>query len=66
MMAPTEILAEQHYKSLSQLFEKVNAQGIPHPLQVRLLTGSTPQTERELILAEIADGRAISSWGRMP
>ena len=58
IMAPTEILAEQHYKNLSKLFEKVNEQGIPHPLNVRLLTGSTPQAEREIILAEIADGRA--------
>ncbi len=38
--------------------DSVNAQGIPHPLNVRLLTGSTPQAERETILAEIADGRA--------
>src|SRR5512139_2858289 len=58
IMAPTEILAEQHYKSLSKLFEKVNAQGVPQPLTVRLLTGSTPQSERDVILAEIADGRA--------
>jgi len=58
IMAPTEILAEQHYQNLSRLFEKVNVQGIPHPVNVRLLTGSTPQSDRELILAEIAGGRA--------
>ena len=58
IMAPTEILAEQHYKNLGKLFEPVNAHSLPQPLQVRLLTGSTPQAEREIILAEIADGRA--------
>ena len=58
IMAPTEILAEQHFKNLSKLFATVNAQGIPHPLNVRLLTGSTPASDRETILAEIADGHA--------
>jgi ATP-dependent DNA helicase RecG len=58
IMAPTEILAEQHYKNLSESFERANAQGIPHPLNVRLLTGSTSPADREIILAEIADGRA--------
>jgi ATP-dependent DNA helicase RecG len=58
IMAPTEILAEQHFKSLSQLFESMNQQAIPQPLAVRLLTGSTSQAERETTLAEIADGRA--------
>jgi ATP-dependent DNA helicase RecG len=58
IMAPTEILAEQHFMSLSKLFEKVNAQSLPRPLNVRLLTGSTSPADREIILAEIADGRA--------
>jgi ATP-dependent DNA helicase RecG len=58
IMAPTEILAEQHFKSLSKLCEKVNTQNLPRPLNVRLLTGSTSLADREIILAEIADGRA--------
>jgi len=58
IMAPTEILGEQHYKNLCTLFETVSARGIPRPLKVRLLTGSTSQADREIILAEIADGRA--------
>jgi ATP-dependent DNA helicase RecG len=58
IMAPTEILAEQHYKNLSTLCDQVNAQGVPRPLTVRLLTGSTAPVEREMIVAEIADGRA--------
>jgi ATP-dependent DNA helicase RecG len=57
MMAPTEILAEQHHQNLCGLFETINAQSILRPLNVRLLTGSTPQAEREIILTEIADGR---------
>jgi len=52
MMAPTEILAEQHYKSLSRLFE-----GFPEPRpSLGLLTGSTTGTERERIYAGLADG----------
>lgn len=58
LMAPTEILAEQHFANLSKLFAAVNAQETPRLLNVRLLTGSTSQAERETTLAEIADGRA--------
>ncbi len=58
LMAPTEILAEQHFKNLSTLLAPVDLQGVLQPLTVRLLTGSTSPAERETILAEIADGRA--------
>jgi ATP-dependent DNA helicase RecG len=58
IMAPTEILAEQHFKNLSKLLEQVDTQSMPRPLNVRLLTGSTAPADRETILAEIADGRA--------
>jgi ATP-dependent DNA helicase RecG len=58
LMAPTEILAEQHFKNLGALFERVTEQGVTRPVAVRLLTGSTPQAERETVLAEIAGGRA--------
>jgi ATP-dependent DNA helicase RecG len=58
LMAPTEILAEQHFKNLSKLLAALNEQGATPPLTVRLLTGSTSQAERETTLAEIADGRA--------
>lgn len=49
LMAPTEVLAQQHYASLSKLFE---------PLGVRcaLLTGSTSQKERKPLLAALATG----------
>lgn len=50
LMIPTEILAEQHMESLSQLFD---------PLEVRiaLLTGSTKAKERRIILEELATGQ---------
>ncbi len=52
MMAPTEILAEQHYKSLSRLFES-----FPEPRPTfGLLTGSTSAAEREELYAALADG----------
>ncbi len=49
LMAPTEILAQQHFQSLSVLLEKM---GIP----VRLLTGNIKGKERKEILAQLADG----------
>lgn len=49
MMAPTEILAQQHYQSISGLME---AMGIP----VRILTGRIKGKERKEILAGLADG----------
>ncbi|MBW2647381.1 MAG: ATP-dependent DNA helicase RecG [Deltaproteobacteria bacterium] len=52
MMAPTEILAEQHYKSLSQLFSL-----FPEPKPtLHLLTGSTSKVERDKIYSGLADG----------
>lgn len=51
MMAPTEILAEQHYMTIHHLLEAV---GVP----VRLLIGGLTRKQREQALAEIADGTA--------
>lgn len=50
-MAPTEILAQQHYQSLLQAFA-------PLGISVVALLGSQNKNEREQVLAEIADGRA--------
>lgn len=52
MMAPTEILAEQHYKSLSALFATFPE---PRPA-LGLLTGSTSGEEREAVYARLKDG----------
>jgi ATP-dependent DNA helicase RecG len=49
LMAPTEILAQQHFRTISALLGKVN-------ISVRLLTGSTRAAERRSILKELADG----------
>lgn len=49
LMAPTEILAAQHYKGLSELLKDM-------PLSIRLLTGSTKKAERREILGQLAEG----------
>lgn len=49
MMAPTEILARQHFESLSEM-------AAPLGIQVRLLTGSTPAAARKKIHAELEAG----------
>lgn len=49
LMAPTEILARQHYDSISALLKDM-------PLQVELLTGSTRAARRKPILERLANG----------
>ena len=51
MMAPTEILAEQHYASLCKMFKEF-------PINVELLTGSLPRSQKEKVLAQISSGNA--------
>ncbi len=48
-MAPTEILARQHFQSLSELLKDL-------PIKVGILTGSSSSKERKKILEECADG----------
>ena len=48
IMAPTEILAQQHYASLGALLQSM-------PLEIALLTGSTKIAERRRILKGLAD-----------
>jgi ATP-dependent DNA helicase RecG len=50
VVAPTEILAEQHYLQFHPWMEKLG-------LRVALLSGSTSLAEKKQILAEVADGR---------
>jgi ATP-dependent DNA helicase RecG len=54
MMAPTEILAEQHYRSLSNLFATLNRE--ERPVRVALLTGSMKAGERSETLDALARG----------
>ncbi|MBK9147218.1 MAG: ATP-dependent DNA helicase RecG [Flavobacteriales bacterium] len=49
LMAPTEILAQQHFSTLSRMLEGM-------PVVVRLLTGSTRQAERKSILQALRLG----------
>jgi ATP-dependent DNA helicase RecG len=54
IMAPTSILAEQHYRSFKRLLADEN--GILHEGQIRLLVGDTPEAEKEAIRAGLAEG----------
>lgn len=49
-MAPTEILAQQHKQSLSQMFDESF-------LNIELLTGSTKPKDKKRILQELKDGK---------
>jgi len=49
MMAPTEILAQQHYNSVIKLIGDL-------PVNVKLLTGSTKKSERLIIHQQLLDG----------
>lgn len=49
-MAPTELLAEQHYRTIARLTDGL-------PVTTALLTGAVRRSEREPLLAGIADGR---------
>ncbi|HXY54000.1 MAG TPA: ATP-dependent DNA helicase RecG [Nitrospirota bacterium] len=51
VMAPTEILAEQHSKNIT-------AMALPLGVSVGLLTGSTKKKEKEALLAKIESGMA--------
>jgi ATP-dependent DNA helicase RecG len=55
-MAPTSILAEQHYASLKRLLVSEAEDAFLHDNEIRLLIGDTPASEREEILAGLADG----------
>jgi ATP-dependent DNA helicase RecG len=56
LMAPTEILAEQHYKKFSQWLALLN-------INIAWLTGSQSKKERELALTNIASGHAQLAVG---
>ena len=50
LLVPTEILAEQHARTLHQLLA-------PFGLEPALLTSSTPEAKRERLLAELKQGK---------
>ena len=49
LMAPTEVLAMQHYKTLAKFFESTD-------ITIGLLTGSTPAAEKKKIKAALKSG----------
>lgn len=49
LMAPTEILATQHFRGLSELLKGM-------PVSIRLLTGSTKTAARREILKQLSEG----------
>ncbi|MHA1538393.1 MAG: ATP-dependent DNA helicase RecG [Alphaproteobacteria bacterium] len=56
LMAPTEILARQHFKVLGELAE-------PAGIEIVILTGRDRGKEREAILANLASGAALIAVG---
>ena len=50
MMAPTEILAHQHYENMKKLFEGYN-------INICEILGSTSKKEKEIIKQELQDGK---------
>ena len=49
LMAPTEILAQQHFSGISELLADTN-------IKIKLLTGSTKTSERKIIHQELLNG----------
>lgn len=49
LMAPTEILARQHFNTISELLKEM-------PIGLHLLTGSTSTSERKYILQSLVEG----------
>ena len=61
LMVPTEILAEQHYYNLSEMFELLHpnpTQNGDRKIEVVLLKSDMPKAAREEALSAIADGSA--------
>jgi len=55
ILAPTEILAEQHYKGMSNLLQPIG-EALGRSFSIALLTGSTPAAERREMLGQLANG----------
>lgn len=57
LMAPTEILTEQHYRSISEWLAHAADWGLGRPISVALLTGSLSRTERSKLYTALAEGQ---------
>jgi ATP-dependent DNA helicase RecG len=58
LMAPTEILAEQHHQTLATLLGGAQDWGLDHGISVELLTGSLHRVDRGRVYAALASGQA--------
>ncbi len=56
MLAPTEVLAEQHYRTFQKFFADTD-------ISVVLLTGSVPASQKREIKAHLASGEAMLAVG---
>jgi ATP-dependent DNA helicase RecG len=56
LMAPTEVLAEQHHRTLTELLAPLGV-NVLDGVRVELLTSSTTATQRRRILGELLSGR---------
>ena len=56
ILAPTEILAEQHYKGMEQLLERIG-QAFGRSFSIKMLTGSVTGAQRKDLLEELAQGQ---------
>jgi ATP-dependent DNA helicase RecG len=54
IMAPTSILAEQHYRNFVMLL--TGEKGFLQESEIRLLVGDTPESDKEIIRTGLADG----------
>jgi ATP-dependent DNA helicase RecG len=62
LLAPTEVLAQQHYRSITQLLRPLASAGqlggVEHATRVALLTGSTGKAARRTALSDVFTGDA--------
>ena len=70
MMAPTEILAEQHFQTIARLLRgefgekvevnrylsEIEAEWFPRKMRIALLTGGVPFKQKKIILEQLAEG----------
>ena len=58
LMAPTEVLAQQHFDKITKLFDELKI-----PVRPVLLTGSVKESAKKVIREELKDGRAQIAVG---